>query len=107
MRGLDRLIEIRRGGMKPAGLVRLVTDPESLVYDGWVVCDEGDKPAAADLRAFKGLSVSVVGKDFDAVDAWARAVADAGALNVAVIVANGIPSRSDWAFLKHNGEMLA
>ncbi len=109
MRGLDSLLQIRRQGLKPAGLVRFVIDPASYAYEGWVVCDEGDKPGAVDLRPFYDLGVFVTGCDFDAVEAWARAVAAAGAKHVAVLAVpkEGMPSRGDAAILKHNGEMLA
>lgn len=107
MRGLDRLIAIRRSGMKPAGLVKVATDSDCYAYEGWVVCDSADTPEKVDLRPFVGLSVLVSGATFDTVDAWARAIASAGAKNVAVLVAGDFPTMNDAAILKHNGEMLA
>lgn len=107
MRGLDELRQIRRRGLKPSGLLRLATETECEAGGSRLVCDEGDRPAATDLRPFVGLSVFITGRDFDVVDAWAQAIANAGATNVAILVAGDQPRMSDAAILKHNGEMLA
>lgn len=107
MRGLDDLRQIRRRGLKPSGLLRLATEVECEAGGSRLVCDDGDSPESADLRPFIGLSVFVTGRDFAIVEAWARAIANAGAANVAVLVAGDHPRREDAAILKHNGEMLA
>lgn len=105
MRGLDRLQAIRRSGKRPEGLVKLSTDPFDRDYEGYVVIDAGDAPERADLRVFTRLSVVVVGREFKTIDNWAKAVAAAGATNVAIVMDDG--EVSEMAILKHNGEMLA
>ncbi len=107
MRGLDRLRQIRREGLKPQGAVMFDTVPGSLDCAGWVGVDRGDRPGLADLRVFKGLAVLVVGAVFDVVMTWAKALCDAGADSVAVCVEREIGRVDGPAFVKFKGEVIA
>lgn len=107
MRGLDRLLRLRRDGLRPQDPVKFDTDPTSREYAGWIVVDEGDKPAETDLRAMLGLDVIVSATAFATADKWAMAICKAGASSVAVYVVNDYEVTQGPAFLKFKGEMLA
>lgn len=88
MRGLDRLIELRRSGMRPAVLTVWVPSIAGRhAFEGAVICEESDRPRQCDLRALKGLTVLVMGQrddGFDEAMSWVWAATAAGADSVGV-----------------------
>lgn len=79
MRFQDRIIEMRKRGMRPIWLWLSDLEPK----DRWSVQYEpDDSPATADLRFVRGLQVKVEGCDRERVEAWARACQAAGAARV-------------------------
>lgn len=79
MRFQDRIIEMRKRGMRPICLWLTDVEPK----DRWSVqYESGDSPATADLRFVRGLLVKVEGYDRERVEAWAMACENAGAVRV-------------------------
>ena len=98
MRGLDRLRDIRRHGLRPADSVLLIvpgmSPPWRVALEGELLCEQQDRPAMADLRALVGLRVIVVGESGQFAEAvqWVNAARVAGAHEVGV--AFGHPQES-------------
>lgn len=112
MRGMDRLAQLRRSGVRPAMLFLLMAGRSSgLVLEGEVIRESGDGPLSTDLRALVGLDVVVMGVPFggfDDAEAWARAACRAGARNVALMfpTLEGNPDDGP-VWIRVNGEDLA
>lgn len=92
MRGLDRLIDIRRQGLRPDGIVTFWAfgSGQRYPFEGTVLCEQHDQPELADLRPFVGLTVHVIAggfSRFDEGEAWARALMKARADSVLLSVA--------------------
>lgn len=114
MRGLDRLLTIRRQGLRPEGFVALWAHGtgQRQAFEGHVLCEEADSPATADLRPFFGLDVHVIARGnggFDEGEAWARAVMAVGAKTV--LLSAAVPPEQGYldgpAWLRWNGKDLA
>lgn len=88
MRGLDRIVSMRRQGFKPAYVAITDTPPLPGVLDD-VQYEPTDVPELSDLRALIGLFVVVQGSDSAAVDRWAEAAMKAGAATVLSHVPEG------------------
>ena len=85
MRGLDRVISMRRSGFKPA-CVTLEPDCQSLVVlQTWVQYEKKDVPELFDLRPLVGLLVAVIDDDEGLAKRWAQAACRAGASTVTAI----------------------
>lgn len=81
MRGLDRIIDMRRRGLKPAAVTLFPWTPGPIDYPTWVHWEPNDIPELTDLRPLVGLFVAVTG-DCDIAKRWGRAAARAGAWSV-------------------------
>ena len=87
MRGLSRLIDLRRSGVRPDGLVALWMPGTGAryAYEGTVIAEAKDCPTSTDMRAFVGLMALVIGAGghgFSEAEAWARSLVRAGAKTV-------------------------
>lgn len=114
MRGLDRLLEIRRQGLRPEGFVSLwaAGTGQRYAFEGTVLCDDVDHPGMTDLRPFYGLDVHVVARGcggFSEGEAWARALMAAGANTV--LLSAAVPGEQGYidgpAWLRWNGKDLS
>lgn len=113
MRGMDRLVQLRRDGLRPE-LLRVWAPSQrgSYAYEGDVLLEPHDHPATADLRVVHDLTVMVVGRGyggFAEAEIWARAVCAAGARNVALAF-KVPPEEGDIdgpAWIRINGEDIA
>ena len=86
MRGHEKLIELRRQGLRPSGLVHLHDYPVRPVFLDWAtgggapaICTHGDSIDLLDLRFVVGLQVNVDGENAGRVKALAGACKRAGA----------------------------
>jgi hypothetical protein len=79
MRHHQRIIELRKAGLKPVCLWLTDLQPYNELS---VQYEPTDSPASADLRFVKGLLVKVEGQDADAVRAWVEACIRAEAQRV-------------------------
>jgi len=100
MRGHEKLIEIRRRGLVPSGLVYLHDDPVKPSFLEWAnqggaptICTNGDGIDFLDLRFVVGLKVNVCGEDPKRVRRIAGACKKAGA---ALVVANSGERYALW-----------
>ena len=81
MRGLDRIVSMRRQGLRP-GYVALTDAPQLPGVLDDVQIESSDVPELLDLRALFGLFVVIQGSDATAVTRWADAAMKAGASTV-------------------------
>ena len=106
MRGLQRLIEIRRSGRKPPVLLLSMAGMScGTVHEGELIREESDSPTSSDLRALHRLTVIVMGVPFggfDQAEQWARAACKAGASDVALNFGTDGP-----VWIRRNGEDIA
>jgi hypothetical protein len=86
MRGHEQIIQIRKSGIKPSGLVFIDDYPVKPVFLDWLqhqsmptVCVHGDDIDALDMRFLVGLTVQVSGDDLMRVKRLAGACKRAGA----------------------------
>ena len=112
MRGMDRLIEVRRRGLKPPVLLLSMAGMSSgIVHEGEIVREDSDSPTKTDLRALVGLTVVVIGRPFggfDQAEGWARAACRAGAANVALEFPTPEAHPDDGPiWIRRNGEDIA
>lgn len=112
MRGLDRLIALRRRRLKPPMLFLLMRGMScGTVHEGEIVREASDSPTKTDLRALFGLTVVVMGVPFggfDEAEAWARAACKAGAASVALMFPTIEAHPDDGpVWIRVNGEQLA
>lgn len=96
MRGHERLVALRRHGIRPPSVWLTDAPPPQPLADGtrldwWaftkplppeVSIDPADSPLRADLRFVVGLTVHVMLDDSDRMAAWVQACRDAGAARV-------------------------
>jgi hypothetical protein len=109
MRGVDRLIELRRSGTRPAWVS---LDAPGRAYscgqaaEGQILIEEADRPASADLRVLVGLMVFVHGDNLEGAMPWLKAVLRAGANTVLLCVPRDLqrPTEEDFLLIRHNGE---
>lgn len=112
MRGMDRLVQLRRGGFRP-DLVALYVPGQggSRAYEGTLLAKAGEHPSTTDLRALKGLTVCVMGRPFggfEEAEGWARAAVMAGAQTVGLAFPAQPGAGLDGPVWFHvNGETLA
>lgn len=112
MRGLDRLQQLRRDGLKPS-LVFLDMPglglSSGITLEGQLVVEPTDSPATTDLRALHNLCVIAMGKsgDFERVEAWGRAAIRAGAKDVGVGVYLNDGGTDGPVWIHRGGETLA
>lgn len=112
MRGMDRLIELRRSGVRPPILFLLMRGMScGAVHEGEIVREAADSPTKTDLRALYGLTVVVLGVPFggfDEAEAWARAACRAEAASVALMFPTLEAAPDDGpVWIRVNGEQLA
>jgi hypothetical protein len=81
MRGLDRIVSMRRQGFRP-GYVAITDTPQLPGVLDDCQMEPSDVPELLDLRALFGLFVVIQGNDSAAVSRWADAAMKAGASTV-------------------------
>lgn len=98
MKGLDRLIAMRRQGFRPLAVVLDESLYDSQNLPNWIQYEKTDVPELTDLRSLVGMIVSVHGKDQDTVNRWSKAVLTAGATTVLTMVYSW---RGEWFKAQH------
>jgi len=117
MRGHERLVALRRRGIRPPSVWLVDSPPPQPLADGtrldwWaftkpqpveVSIDAADSPQRADLRFVVGLTVHVTIAEPQRMRAWVKACSDAGAARVfgsshRVTVERGEPVATEIAF---------
>ena len=84
MKGLDRIIEMRRRGMSPITVTLFPLTPSPVDFPTWIHWEPTDVPELTDLRALIGLFVSVTGSD-EMAKRWAKAAMKAEASSVVIL----------------------
>lgn len=86
MKGMDRLLAMRRQGVRPPAVVLCDGRYESDLLPNWIEYQASDVPELTDLRGLIGMIVSIHGKDEELVKRWASAAMNAQAATVLTMI---------------------
>lgn len=112
MRGMEYIVSARRAGFKPdhvtLGLPGIGLSSGALMA-GQVLLDDGDRHESTDLRPLYGVRVVVMALagNYEAAEAWARAVCKAEARHVGIAFHSRDAGLDGPVWIRVNGEQWA